>query len=378
MNASINTQRKHLSALDGIRSFACLEIFCCHCLWGGGALGVSLFLILSGFLLTYRYLSQDGTETLPSTTPLGLIRFAWKRLRKLYLLHIIMMVIVIIIQLVRGHIQNYADWTSLSIRVLSHVFLVQTWIPVDSIYFSLNGLSWYLSTIHFCYLCFPLLLRMLKKLNTVKTAFFSLIAVFVLQVSVALISIKVFQINGTGYYYLTYVCPLFRIFDFACGGLLAVVFSKLPTARKSMLQYTVWEVLAVFAVGITQFLTLHTEVFSWDRLSWIFSWGRLSWIFLPASCFAILVFAIGGGYISKIFTAKIVKFFANLTPFIFLIHHQIIVAVKDFLGIFDLSDQKYLVAIISLVATVLLAHLYLSFRVLFLKRKRPGNNRCDS
>ena len=365
MNTSANIQRKHLSALDGIRSFACLEIFCCHCLWEGGALGVSMFLILSGFLLTYRYLPQDAAAALPSVTPLGLIRFAWKRLSKLYLLHIIMMVIVIIMQFVQGQIQNASDWTALFVHIISHVFMVQTWVPVESVYYSLNGLSWYLSTIQFCYLCFPLLLRILRKLDTVKRALYSLIATFVLQVFIAMISVKVFRINASDHYYLTYVCPLFRIFDFTCGCLLAVVFSKFPTARKSILQHTVWEILAVFAVGITQVIALR---------KCIFLWGRFSLMFLPASCFAILVFAMGGGYISKAFSAKIVKVFASLTPFIFLIHNRIIAAVRTFLRTFDLSEQKYLVALISFVVTLLLSYLYDTL----VSKKKAGRNRCIS
>lgn len=364
MDASANIRRVHLGALDGIRSFACLEIFCCHCLWGGGALGVSLFLVLSGFLLTYRYLSCDAAA-LPPATPFGLIRFAWKRLSKLYLLHIIMMVIVVIVQLAQGNIQNDADWASLFIRIISHVFIIQAWIPVESVYFSLNGLSWYFSTIHFCYLCFPLLLRMLRKLDTAKKAIFSLITVFVLQVFIARIFLVVFRINASDHYYLTYVCPLFRIFDFTCGCLLAVVFSKLPTARKSMLQHTVWEALSVFAVGITQFIALRSR---------IFLWGRFSMMFLPASCFAILIFAIGGGYISAIFNTKIIKFFASLTPFVFLIHHRIIDAVRSLLGMFDLSSQKYLVALISFVATILLSYLY---RLLTVNSRTRGNS-CSS
>ena len=349
LNTSANPQRKHLDALDGIRSFACLEIFCCHCLWGGGALGVSLFLILSGFLLTYRYLPQNTAAALPDVTPSGLVRFAWKRLSKLYPLHIIMMAVVIIIQLVQGQVRNNADWAALFIRIILHIFMVQTWIPVDSFYYSLNGLSWYLSTIQFCYLCFPLLLRMLKKLDTVKRALFSLIVVFVMQVCIARISLTVFGISDTGHYYLTYVCPLFRIFDFTCGCLLGVVFTKLPTTPKSMLHYTAWEVLAVFAVGITQFVALNNIAFVW---------GRFSMIFLPACCVAILVFAIGGGYISKVFNAKTVKFFAGLTPFFFLIHKRIITAVGVFLGTLGKGEQKYLVAIISFSVTVLLAYLY--------------------
>lgn len=360
MNTSANPQRKHLDALDGIRSFACLEIFCCHCLWGGGALGVSLFLVLSGFLLTYRYLSQDAAAALPSATPSGLVRFAWKRLSKLYPLHMITMVIAIVIQLSQWRVQNNTDWIALSVRIISHVFMVQTWIPVESVYYSLNGLSWYLSTIQFCYLCFPLLYRVLRKLNTAAAAFLSLIAVFALQFFIAMVSVKVFRINAVDHYYLTYVCPLFRIFDFICGCLLAVVFSKTPTDHKSIHQHTVWEILAVFAVGITQYIALNKRVFMW---------GRFSLIFLPASCFAILVFAIGGGYISKIFTAKIVKSFAALTPFVFLIHNQIITAVGANIRMAASPMNKYVEALVSFAVTILLSYLYLSVRTHWVKRK---------
>lgn len=369
MTASANIQRKHLNALDGVRSFACLEIFCSHCLWDGGALGVSLFLILSGFLLAYRYLSQDAAAPLPSATPAGLIRFAWKRLSKLYLLHIIMMVIMVIAQLRQWNTQSGADWSSLLTRIVAHVFLVQTWTPELTVYFSLNGLSWYLSTMHFCYLCFPLLLRLLKKLRTANAAFFSLIVTFGLQVCIAFVSLRVFGISDVDHYYLTYVCPLFRVFDFACGCLLGVLFTKLPAQRRGMLRHTLWEVLAIIAVGITQMIALNR---------WTFVWGRFSMIFLPASCLAILVFAIGGGYISKIFSAKIIKFFASLTPFVFLIHNRMITAVRTLLGKFDLSGQKYLVAIVSLTVTLFLSYLYLSVRKLWVKKKKAESNCCIS
>ena len=128
-----------------------------------------------------------------------------------------------------------------------------------------------------------------------------------------------------------------------------------------MLQYTVWEVLAVFAVGITQFLALNHHVFVW---------GRFSMMFLPACCFAILVFAVGGGYISRIFNAKVIKFFAGLTPFIFLIHNQVIAAAVTFLSRFGLSGKRHLVVLISFAVTVLLAHLYDAF----LKKKKDDKN----
>lgn len=271
-----------------------------------------------------------------------------------------MMLIAVVIQLVQWHINNYTEWKALCIRIFSHIFMVQTWIPEQTFYFSLNGLSWYLSTILFCYLCFPLLLRLLIKFSTVKAAFLSLISVFILQISIALISQKVFNINASDYYYLTYVCPLFRIFDFICGSLLAVIFIKFPATHKSILQHTVWEVIAVFAVGIAQFIALHTDILPWTRFGIIF---------LPSSCFAILVFSIGGGYISKIFSTKIVTLFAGLTPFIFLIHHRIIDANRALFSIFNISNQKYLVAIISFFITIFLSYLYNSFRTLRIRKK---------
>lgn len=49
------------------------------------------------------------------------------------------------------------------IQLVINTFLIQSWIPADGAYFSLNGVSWYLSSSVFCYFMFPYLSRLIKK-----------------------------------------------------------------------------------------------------------------------------------------------------------------------------------------------------------------------
>lgn len=69
-----------LPALDGVRGIAIAAVVCCHILdWEGGFIGVDLFFVLSGFLITSVLLNEwAGTGTL------RLRGFYHRRLRRLY------------------------------------------------------------------------------------------------------------------------------------------------------------------------------------------------------------------------------------------------------------------------------------------------------
>lgn len=137
-----------IGALQGLRAIAFLAIFLSHSGIGPfgcfGAWGVSLFLMMSGFLMSYRYLQKSNTPTFGFS-------FVWSKLKKLYPLHIIMM----IAKLPFAFVYLFRGWISLALLLVAiclNVTLLQIWIPNESLYTLLNGPSWFMCVIALAYL----------------------------------------------------------------------------------------------------------------------------------------------------------------------------------------------------------------------------------
>ena len=81
---------KNVESIQVLKGIACLGIFLCHtgysCFFGAGEWGTTIFLILSGFLLTCRYYGLN--IFLGEWSLLDSIRYAWRKIKKLYPLHI--------------------------------------------------------------------------------------------------------------------------------------------------------------------------------------------------------------------------------------------------------------------------------------------------
>lgn len=73
-------RQKYVPALDGLRAIAVLLVVFNHNGWGvqGGHIGVDLFLVLSGFLITSVLLSEQER-----TGRISLLRFYWRRFLRL-------------------------------------------------------------------------------------------------------------------------------------------------------------------------------------------------------------------------------------------------------------------------------------------------------
>ena len=134
-------------SLQALRGLAFAGIFLGHFYYFGWTpVSVSVFFVLSGFLLTIR--NKDGNE---KSGFKDTVSGAWNRIRKLYPLHLVLMVICIPLTIYRA---GYFDPMDILIKVVCNVFLIQSLVPNSDIAASLNGVSWYLSTILILYLIF--------------------------------------------------------------------------------------------------------------------------------------------------------------------------------------------------------------------------------
>ena len=142
---------KKSDSLQALRAVACLRVFINHCYIGdNGPWPVSIFIVMSGFLLTSGRLAK-GRAAL-SLSPLECLRFAWGKVRKLYPLYIITLLPILALDIFNAVSSSSGFGVIIKELVLS-VLLIQSWSPAHSMAF--NGVAWYLSTTFFLYFCFP-------------------------------------------------------------------------------------------------------------------------------------------------------------------------------------------------------------------------------
>lgn len=83
-------EKKLIYSLQALRGIAFLGIFASHtgfrCFVGTGRWGVSVFFVLSGFMMIYTYMGKNRIRYVSLKDNLY---FAWRKMKGLYLLHII-------------------------------------------------------------------------------------------------------------------------------------------------------------------------------------------------------------------------------------------------------------------------------------------------
>ena len=155
-------RKVELSGLTGIRFYAALPVYLAHVtvipgmealsgrrlFYNVGIGGVTLFFVLSGFILTYNYADtfRDGVSGASYK------RFVWDRLTKIYPVHFLTLLLVLPIATFSPHLP--LDWRA----VPFHLLLLQCFWPSSTPAFAkhLNVPSWSISCEWFFYLLAPM------------------------------------------------------------------------------------------------------------------------------------------------------------------------------------------------------------------------------
>lgn len=190
-----------------------------------GYFPVTFFFILSGYVMAMGY---ENKLDVPSFSYLSFIK---KRLIRIYPLHLFCLILALILPVV-SHI-NLNSY----ILALPELFLVQTWLPIRGL-FSLNPVSWYLSSLLLIYLCFPFLMRCLKGRYGWYTIISILIAYFIV---IPIIGEELAQ-------FFVYVSPYFRIIDFMLGMMLYLGMKSNISENHRPVSATIIEIIAISCV----------------------------------------------------------------------------------------------------------------------------------
>ena len=270
-----------IKSLQSIRFVFALMIFIHHFhspqIEQFGSFPVTFFFILSGFLLSMGYSEKYEKGELAYG------KFVRKRLIRIFPLNwfslMLALLIPFIVNLVNNQLSLYYYAT-----LLPNVFLLQSWFPLKTVYFSGNAVAWFLSDILFCYLLFPLLLR----ITTSKAK--HLFMLIVLALYVLLVSL----IPDNLIHPIIYINPLFRLVDFIIGMYLYTIW-RLYSNRKIIRGNYMSNSLSEIAVVLVSILFIIAYPYVTTRCSYV----SLFWI---PSILLILIFVknqSGGGHFDE-------------------------------------------------------------------------------
>ncbi|MBR3108913.1 MAG: acyltransferase [Clostridia bacterium] len=343
-------KKSMIMPLQAIRAIACLAVFLYHGIGPTmkflGVWGVSIFFVLSGFVLVYSYWERPVEPTIKAAA-----EFSKNKILKLFPVHVIMLIL--------GLIREFLILKSYSIKraifkLALTVPLLETWHPTE--FQALNSVDWYLSVTLFLYFVFPFLLHTIKKLMPGKNKVFIIVSfIYLIQILIGAFfnHFLHYFLPNVNIKWIVYCLPLYRLGDFTIGCLIGYLFTTMPDSISLWKKKNTSLAECIFVI----FTILSWAMYYYSDKS--MEWFTYACLFLPFSVSLIAVFAKGQGIVSRLITNRITLLFAGISSYFFLIHRQILHYVG--LGaknLFHIKLETPLLLIIGFALTLFMIALY--------------------
>lgn len=333
-------QKKYFSSLSGLRFLAALFIFSFHFgssylsknshfkmlgfFVGHGFLCVSLFFILSGFVITFGYQNKVGRRK-------EIMYFYGARLSRIYPIYLISLAVSAPLFLP----QNYD-----LLKLISTIFLYQAWdFPTSTSIDYMVPPAWALSIEVFFYIAFPLFIFIINKLHECSLfflAFLCCVVIFVFSTPTIGPNMAAVHMKLT-YNFLGLVpLPFLRMWEFILGIVLAKLFQI--HEEKIAAYATTWitggvifSILCIYSFFINKYMY------------------NLSIILM--SCLVVLL-AVNGNFFAKALSTKTMTFLGGCSYAIYimqastrkiaeLLHSHALVAASNIVLCFSISIILY-------------------------------------
>lgn len=296
-------------------------------------LGVDYFYVLSGFVMIIAYGNKDYVEP---------IRYYINRIARVYPLHFFTLILTILISI--GLSINYLSYYRFNfIAFLSHLGLVQSWIPEYSL--SFNVPSWSVSTEIFFYFTFPFIFNHIFKKYSFKNiaiVFICFWAIMQLIMNYYFLSPYYSGYNSLDRYFLYYT-PFLHLHTFCIGLLFGKYFLK--NFRKISQNYDL-AILGVFIfstilVYIMDGLFLHNGIFALN--------------------FGLLIFLIAAntGKLTQLFNNKKLIYLGEISFSMYLFQNPVFIVLKKIFKIVYNGNEynEYLFFFIGFFILIFVSHL---------------------
>lgn len=299
-----------------------------------GYIGVSFFFILSGFILALNYKEKILHKEI------SLKDFWVARIARIYPLHLITLLYSIpffIPELFRQPVL----WIT---TFFSHLFLVQSFVPAEEVYFGFNAISWSIANELFYYLLFPLLIIFLYKFP--KSLYLMLLFFLIIPVCIYFTP-KIYQI------FLYSINPLVRIADFILGILLYKIFElKIFTNWfKKRTHATIVEFSTMLLLIL--FFSFHNQIPFGYRPA-VFYW-------IPMMCM-IYAFAHSAGFFSSILSRRSLVFLGEISFSFYMFHGLLMRTINAIVRRIDFSFNVYaqvLLIFLAIIGVSIISYYYL-------------------
>lgn len=280
---------------------------------GWGAVGVTFFFVLSGFVLSINYKNIVSCK--------DAISFLWRRFARLYPLYFLTFIVSFFVI----HFYNINLDTGI-VSSLANLFLLQSWFSSSQIHFAYNSASWAISTLVFFYIVF-ILIQFDSPRNILVIISVSLLSLIFSVCYILINNCEPLQIH-----WLIHMVPTNRIVVFLFGILLAKLFlSKVNRFKKiNFLTASFFEVVLLVLIidRLSTCSVLNILVQSVNSVidaPLLLSRQLIDIYFLSPVLCGLLIFvcSLEHGIISRILVAKPLIFLGELSFAIYLSHQLI-------------------------------------------------------
>ena len=264
-----------------------------------GRRGVELLLMLSGFLIGYKYFDFFQTNNKIKDSFL----FVWAHLKKFYLPFLLTSVICIGLLYTDFHFYFQNKFNLIRYFTLTH-----PWSGASITTFIFNPVAWFLGVLLFCYFLAPKTLALIGKIKTPRGLLTTAILIMLLKIIAEYVLITHYKIEDETYFF--YLFPPYRFLEFFIGLCLGTLFLK--HSKVFYNQYL--DVFQIFAILIYFGIILST---TWIRA-----------VYTPLTALLIFFFAYHQTDFIRLIKNKVLLFFAELNLYFYLTHWWVIMFIR--------------------------------------------------
>lgn len=304
--------RRNLS-FNALRGFAALGILFLHLkflsetadpVWGFiynwifilGAKSASFFFILSGFMLAYTW---KGKEFIP---------FIKDKFKKIYPLYISVFLISLVADFFMKDTFQTQGPLLYCFNIVINVLMLKAFVPVESVFMSFNGLSWFVSVLMGLYIAGYFQKKSISQnLETGRRRTLSICILAYAVEAVICILLKRIDVGFDWYKWLTYINPIFRICGEGFAGILLYEympvlqqhFQKIKDFFKNQAVFE-WLLLVVIYLSIISIYKIDTYL-------------NNAWSGIFPSALLLIAFYKDEGYLAKFLSWKPFQFLGDIS-----------------------------------------------------------------